>query len=261
MSSWEDNILREPIARSSGAVLSLPVEGTHRHFKTRFLAEDVEGIWMEAPPAGEQQLVEATIAQKAEVAVAFKTQLSKFTFTSTIQIAHPNYATSEGTRIGAILLLYPSEIRSVQLRAHLRVNVPEDHEMAFRVWRMMQRVALLDTPSTHMELAVKVGNISLGGIGLQVLPVRGKSPSLMARDRLRLLLAYREIAILIEGELVYMQTNNDGVVDVGIEFAKGETGVGSEAKLAKLKEIVVAMHRLGNPGQVDAPKPTPTPGH
>src|SRR5438270_224321 len=64
-------MLKDAIARNSGAVLALPSAGLVRHHKTRFLGEEENGFWIESTPQ-ERPLLDTLMLEDAPVGVAFK---------------------------------------------------------------------------------------------------------------------------------------------------------------------------------------------
>ena len=64
-------ILTDAIARNSALVLSLPSAGMLRHHKSRFLAEDEGGFWIEAMP-GDEALVTELINTQTSVGISFR---------------------------------------------------------------------------------------------------------------------------------------------------------------------------------------------
>src|SRR5436305_14474334 len=183
MAAWDDDLLREPVSRRSTLVLSLPADGNHRHHKTRFVGEDVDGVWVEAP-AHEEKLIQELVNGLTPVAVAYKSATAKFTFITSICEHKAEYRMREGETVEALLLHFPSEIKTVQLRAHVRVAVSADHEMAVRIWRMPPDASLRDRPSGEAEIPVRLVDVSVGGMGVICLPKNGKPMQLADRDRL-----------------------------------------------------------------------------
>ncbi len=63
------DLLREAIAQRAGAVISLPVGGGLRHFKTRFVGEENDAFLVE-PVAAELPELERVIAEVREAVLA-----------------------------------------------------------------------------------------------------------------------------------------------------------------------------------------------
>src|SRR4051794_2914378 len=106
MKSADKESLRDAIARNAGAVLSLPSAGMLRHHKTRFLAPEETGFWIEAP-AGEKGLIDQLTATEHPVGMSLKSGSVKVVFTTMIRSFQEGMQINTDTAVDALLLAWP----------------------------------------------------------------------------------------------------------------------------------------------------------
>src|SRR5690242_3248506 len=78
-----EQMLAAAVNRRAAIVLSLPTEGLVRHFRTKFLCENADGIWVELVTATDAQLREL-IAGAQLVAGSFHGGNNRITFLCTL---------------------------------------------------------------------------------------------------------------------------------------------------------------------------------
>lgn len=246
--------LREAIARNSAAVLSLPSAGMVRHHKSRFLAETGEGdgFFVESVPA-ERPLIDELIATARPAGVAFKGGANKVVFAATIRRRESEYRVSPEVTVEALLLDFPAEVKWTQRRAAYRVAVPAGSDLTARVWRISPDVSLKERPMPAQELTCELRDLSVGGLGLMLLPKDGAPPNVSPDDRLRVELTFRDTSLLLDARLRYPTSFPEPKpVRAGIQFKTLEDDLEGRQAADKLAKIVghlqrdeVRRHRLG----------------
>src|SRR5581483_10033609 len=237
-------MLIDAIARNSAIVLSLPSAGMLRHHKSRFLSDAPDGFWVEAA-AGDRALVDELIAKQSAVGVSFRAGPQKVSFVVPILKRVPEFRVNAQTVVEAVQLTFPAEVKAIQRRSNYRVRVPEDSELSLRVWRIAEHFFLTDKPMASQELLAKIRDISIGGLGVTLLPKGEEPPKVLAGERLRVSLRYRELdELILEGRVRYLpQPKNDGPIRAGIQFKKLENDLEGRQNLACLTRIVGELQR------------------
>src|SRR5215212_2628935 len=152
MAENKQEILRHAIARNAGIVLSLPSAGMLRHHKSRFLAEAPDGFWVESAP-GEAAMIEALAITQQPAGISFKNGNLKVVFGAPIKRRDTNYGINAQTVVEAILLSFPTDIKSIQRRTNYRVRIPDGAEFSARIWRVPEHAYLGDRPMAAQQLA------------------------------------------------------------------------------------------------------------
>src|SRR3982750_792048 len=147
-------ILTDAIARNSAIVLSLPSAGMLRHHKSRFLAEDSDGVWIET--AEDLMLIDNLIAGQTPVGISFRAGPQKVSFAVPMLQRISDFKMNATTRLEGIRLRFPADVKAVQRRSNYRVRVPSDCELFLKVWRVPEHFILSDKPMASQELVVKL---------------------------------------------------------------------------------------------------------
>jgi c-di-GMP-binding flagellar brake protein YcgR len=238
------NILSDAIARNSAIVLSLPSAGMLRHHKTRFLSEEETGFWIESVP-DDRILVDALINEQKPVGISFRSGPQKVSFAVPMIQRSPEFKVNADTTVEAIKLNFPADVKATQRRSNYRVRVPEGTEMTVRLWRVAEHFFLTDKPMASQELITKMRDISIGGMGVMLEARNGEGPRVLAGERLRILLKYKEMEeLIIEGRIRYLPP--DGAtppIRAGIQFKKLENNLEGRQALAILTRIVGELQR------------------
>ena len=232
MAAGETNLelLRAAIARRAGVVLSLPSPqaeggegGPLRHYKSRFLADGGDGLWVMSVPA-EPDLVRELVELRRPAGVSFRSGHMKVVFTAPLLHVQSDYPAPDGSgTVDALLLRFPEagEVRAVQRRKNYRVPVPPHSELTVRMWAMGNSAHLRDKPPAKSELRCDLFDVSVSGVGVVIHGVGGKPPAVGAGQRVRVQLTMREATVLLEGELRYPPKPVDGgpgSVRAGVKF-------------------------------------------
>lgn len=238
-----EQLLRDAIARNSGAVISLPSAGALRHFKTRFLADVGGGFWVEAVPT-ERPLIDSLIDEGHQVGLAFRTGEEKIVLTAKVLERDPAYAMNAHTQIEALLLTFPESMQVTQRRSMHRVRPGQTSELAASFWRISRHAYLGDRPTAAQKLAVQVVDLSAGGIGVTFHGANGEPPKIGLDDRLRIQIAYNGADLLLEGSMRHMRNiTGPEVVRAGIQFAALEQTLEGRKSQSALTRIVGDLHR------------------
>jgi hypothetical protein len=246
MSDAGTDLLYQAIARNAAAVISLPNDGELHHHKTRFLGRGEEGVWLESI-AGEGWQLARLIDAATPVGVSFRGDPHRVAFCSRILRHEKDFRVSERLTAEALLLESPAEVTPIQRRAAYRVSVPLESELRLRLWRIPEHAYLRERPAAAQELPCRIRNISVGGLGVVILPRAERPTTLAADDRLRLHLVYREIDCIIEGRVRHTDSSGDGAPAggfyAGIQFAKLENNLEGRQTLASINAIIGELQR------------------
>lgn len=234
--------LAQAIARNSAAVLSLPSAGMLRHYKTRFLADGEGGFWIESV-TNEAALIDELIVKQSPVGIAYKSGETKVIFASPIWRRQPDFSLNNDSKIEALLLAMPQDLKAVQRRAAYRVLIPSACPLGVRVWRIPEHAVLRDRPSATLEMAVRPRDISIGGVCLLAPAKDGEAQKIITDQRLRLQLSYEGIDALVEGRAKHVSANPDKSLRIGVQFKKLENDLEGRQNLSKLTTIVGQLHR------------------
>jgi c-di-GMP-binding flagellar brake protein YcgR len=246
-------ILSEAVARNSAMVLSLPSAGMLRHHKSRFLNEGNEGVWVEAVP-GERALIDELIASANPCGISFKTGDQKINFAAKLLRLEMEYRVNAETVLPALLVERPADVKAVQRRNNYRVSVPGDGELRVRIWRIPENVRVKDKPNHTAELAVALRDISIGGVGVTLMPKDDQPPKVLPGERLRIALKNGdEEELLIEGRMRSGRpAGPTEPIQTGVQFQGLQDGMEGRRTLSELTRIIgvlqlaeVRRHRLG----------------
>ncbi len=259
MSQSSKELLSEAIARNSGLVLSLPSAGMLRHHKSRFIADDENGFWVESVRT-EGPLISELIRTGQRAGVSFRSGQHKIVFASPLVRVQAEWQLSDGISVEGLLLAAPNEIKAIQRRTNYRVGVQEGAELTVRVWRIAERVYLGDRPMASQELATELRDISTGGLGVIFKPKNGEKPKVMPQDRLRIEIRQGEVLILVEGNSRPGIEAGDGI-RTGVAFKSLDKDLEGRQKLAQLTRIVGELQRdevrRVRRGMCNVPAPAP----
>ena len=249
MTPADTQLLKEAVARSGPAVLSLPSAGLLRHHRTRFLlpADDEDGFWVEAP-AGERPLIGELRATGKPVGIALRAGADKVIFTTIIREFEAALPINERTAVDALLLAWPDQVRAIQRRADYRVTVDpaaNAGDLRLRVWRIAEHSHVRDKPSATTLLNVALADLSVGGMGLLYSP-NPEDPKLAADQRLRVTLAHAATGgdeLVLEARVRHARALPGGHQRLGVQFKKLEDDIDGRQALATLTRIVGLLQR------------------
>lgn len=235
--------LADAVIRNAGNVMSLPSAGMIRHYKSRFVGESDEGLWIEVVHEAIPQ-IEDSIAKQGQMAVSFKNAELRMNFATTPIRLDKYFRINAMTTVEAVLVKRPTHVKGIQRRAAYRVRLLVDTPLSVRIWSIAEHVQLSDPPMAAQEIKVDLRDISIGGIGILIPPAAGISQWLVPAQRLRLQLRFQSLDILLEGRLrVGPKVASSGVTHAGVAFHKLEQDVDGRKKLAALTRIVGQLQR------------------
>ena len=239
-------LLRDAIGRNCGCVVSLPdAMGLLNHHKSRLLAEDGKGFWIESAHA-QRELVEEMIRSTRKAGVSFRSGVTRYVFAVPILRREPNYQVNPSMTVEAILVQQPTEIQAIQRRANYRAMIAADSELSTRIWRIARSAYLHDRPAAAQELPARLRDISTGGIGVTFLAKDGEPPRITPKDRLRIQLTLAEgEELILEGRLRYpLKLAKDATeVRAGIQFKQLNDDLAERQMIATLTKVVGEMQR------------------
>src|SRR5438034_4104480 len=186
MKSADQQILRDAISRNAGIVISLPSAGMLRHCKSRLLAPDENGFWIQAP-AEERSLVNELMGSKQPVGISLKSSTNKIVFTTVILQFRSAMQLNTETSVDALMLVWPGELKAVQRRADYRVTVLQDAEVSLRAWRIAEHHYVKERPPAVAQLQMTLRDLSVGGMGV-ICTFEPDAPKLTPDQRLRLVI-------------------------------------------------------------------------
>ncbi|HEY7120013.1 MAG TPA: PilZ domain-containing protein [Tepidisphaeraceae bacterium] len=242
MQATDIQMLREAVSRNAGAVVSLPSAGLLRHHPTRLLLGSDEGFWIQPPPASETPLVEELMTGRKPVGVSLKNGLTKIVCTSLILRREPRLEINPQTAVEALLLMWPDELQAIQRRADYRVTLPEDGDIAIRVWRMAEHAHLRDRPLPSTLLKAAVRDLSVGGMGLDFTP-GPDDPPVAAEQRLRVAVIHPEGELVLEGRVRHARPQSDGSVRLGVQFKRLADDLSGRQTMATLTQVIGQLQR------------------
>jgi len=243
--STSSPILSEAIARNSAIVLSLPSAGMLRHHKTRLLDEDADGFWIESVPPSERLLINALMSGSIPVGVSFRAGPQKVSFAVLVIKRQEDYRVNAQLTVEALQLAFPAAVKAMQRRSNYRVRVPEGSELSVRIWRIAEHFFLTDKPMASQEIVATLRHISIGGIGAMLQGRNNESPKVLAGERLRITLKYKELdELILEARVRYMPPEGTPTpFRCGVQFKKLENNLEGRQNLASLTRIVGELQR------------------
>jgi c-di-GMP-binding flagellar brake protein YcgR len=198
-------------------------------------------MWVEAPDAA-ADAVEQLIAAGSLAGVSFRSGPTKIIFTSAVCGYDPALCVRDGLTVEAIRLALPQKINAVQRRNDYRVKLrPED--AGVRVWRMPRSASLKDKPTASREVTALARDLSTGGMGVTLVGRDGRPPVIDPADRLRIVLNFPQISLLLEARLRHPRPPYaTDTVQAGIQFLFSEDMPGRQAR-AGLTRIIGELQR------------------
>src|SRR5258706_166313 len=237
--------LRDAIARKAGAVVSFPAaDATLHHHKTRLLAAQDEGFWIQSP-ADDRELIETLMASGQTIGLTLRAAAVKIVSASMIlqfRAGERTTAASGGTTPDALLLAWPSQVIAIQRRADFRVTVYPGTGVTARAWRIPNHHYLPERPPNNALLDMTLHNLSLGGIGVLYIPARDGA-ELEPNQRLRVIINHPGGELLIEGRVKHVRPTIDDELNLGIQFKKLEDEIEGRQTRAALTQIIGQLQR------------------
>jgi c-di-GMP-binding flagellar brake protein YcgR len=162
----------------------------------------------------------------------------------------PDYALARaggqevGGTVEALLLRFPTAVRSIQRRKSFRVPVDGTTGLEAKVWTMSGTASLREKPVASREISCDVRDISVGGIGLLIRGAAGRPPAVASGDRIRVQLTLGRTVVLLEGQLRYPpRATKDSTFRAGVQFLSFGESKEDRAASAELGKIVNQLQR------------------
>jgi hypothetical protein len=264
MAGESTDLLRHAILRRAGVVLSLPEPGPGgavQHHRSRLLAQEPNGLWVQAPAVG-AGVLDALVYDRATIGVSFRgAGVHKVVFKAQVLGREPQYRPPPPPSIvprpsgagpqpaddrptgPALRLGKPAEFQAIQRRKHFRAPVGPDGDLQARVWRIPPAAPLHLEPPGNLELAARVVDVSVGGVGAFLLPRDAHQPPVAAGDRLRIELALNAVTVLVEGRVCHVvaSPSDPQARRAGVQFIMDD--LASRQVLMALNRIVGELQR------------------
>lgn len=236
-------VLSDAAGRNVPLVLSLPSDGVLRHFKSRFLRIDQDGIWIDSVPA-EKRLLAELVAGQSAIAVAFKSGPVNYLFSSHATSTVDRFQLhADVASVPALRLQLPQELKTVQRRAAYRTRVRAD-DLAFAAWRIGPQAELKTTPMESQRLNAEPLDLSLGGMGVLLRPNWGEMPVVTPGERLRVELTSPEGTVLLEARLRGGRSSKDaGGLIAGVQWVLPQDTLRAAQLTGYLEKLVNRLQR------------------
>jgi c-di-GMP-binding flagellar brake protein YcgR len=233
-----EQTLNDAIARNAGIVLSLPSSDLIQNIKSRFLAQGQDGIWAELD-RGVIAQAGALAKGQTPLAVSFRTGKRRVTFVTRVLAVDSAFRFNEHTVVPAVLVARPTEINVTQRRSAYRVVAFQDAELSVRIWTIEDHAYLGDRPLFAQEIKAQISDASVGGLGVRILRPHAQEKNLATGQRLRVLLQYRGIELLLDARLrLTPRWDNSDSIAAGVMFKKLDADVDARQKFEALTQII-----------------------
>jgi c-di-GMP-binding flagellar brake protein YcgR len=142
-----------------------------------------------------------------------------------------------------VLIDRPQEVKAVQRRNDYRVRFSQDSGLRTRMWRIPEHWHLTDKPARGAELSVVLNDISIGGLGVTLMPKEGEPPKILPDERVRVTLKQDEQdELILEGRIRAPRPDkNSQSIRSGVQFMKLQDGLEGRRILTELTKLVGAM--------------------
>jgi c-di-GMP-binding flagellar brake protein YcgR len=245
MSDDNLHLLDAAIARNGGVVVSFLRGDRFTHHKSRFLADDPDGCWVEASSSA-RGMIDEMMATGRQAGVSFKAGGNRGIFAAAVLRRERQFHVTAFATVDAILLQRPEEIRIIQRRHDYRVAITEDSELAIRIWRLGRHADLREPPSSKNELVTLLRNLSVGGLGVTFRANGDVPPRVSCDDRLRVELTVPSgKQLLLEARMRHPQKPPEGAMEVraGLQFKVLDDDLDARGARAMLVKVVGEIRR------------------
>lgn len=242
MTDSPEHLLRESIERNAGVIMLSPAVGAGEAKRSRLLAERDGGVWLEVP-ARQELLLDMLRKAEKPVGVSFRQGEFIIQFASQVLRCESAFVLSKATTVEAVLLAWPTDIQMTQRRSGYRVKLPLDPMLQVRLWQIAEDISLEAVPNSPGIHAVP-RDLSVGGAGVIVQPIRGVLPVFEADGRLRIELVVGLKKLLVSGRLRHLpQLLPDGAIRVGLNFDGMDRTIEGRRAMAQIAQWVAEMQR------------------
>ena len=237
MNQDSTQFLADGIARRAGLVLSVPGDrGALDHFKSCFISQDSEGIWVKNPENA--TAMNDAVSHHRQVGVTFKAGETKRVFATTLIRMKPDFVGPDGKTTGALLIAPPPEVKAIQRRGEYRVRLTPESRLTLNCWIIPRHADLKVRPLPSQRLKIEVHDISMGGAAVTLIGNDGKPPAITREDRLRVEIRLDDIEMLVEGRLRLPDTTTTNTLRTGLRFFFFDDGLDERLKRSQLTKII-----------------------
>lgn len=241
MSDAAFKALRDGIDRNCAINLVMPA-GAVEGWRTRFLGQGSEGIWVECPP--KQQLLAEMLQRSARSAVvSFRSGEYVVSLEAAILGYRARYDLSAAATVQAILLAWPADVRMTQRRSGYRAKVSLDADITTTAW-VVDEQAVMDLVPPTPGMVADLRDLSVNGLGLILRAVKGKSPRIEMGKRVRVELFWQDHRV-IAATRVRQEPRRlpDGSVRVGLNLEGLDRTIEGRRTLSQIAQLVAELQR------------------
>jgi c-di-GMP-binding flagellar brake protein YcgR len=212
--------------------------------RSRFLAADDQGLWVEIDP-GDLPAMAGLVKLRHPLRITFFHHRSEVFFSAPPLEVRPAFILSDKSTVAAVRLARPTDIASGQRRKNFRVPVRPDDDVVVRIWRINEYVLIRDKPAASTEMKCELRDISLGGVGVTLFARRTEAMKLVENQRFRVEVRVGKDELLFEGRLRYpaATARDDELAHCGIAFTSLDKEIESRRNLATLEKRLALMQR------------------
>jgi hypothetical protein len=237
----DQQLLRDAIARNAGAVISVPTGDVYSHHKTRLVAGEDEGFWIQMP-LGTRAQMDLVMTRRLTVGLSLTSKSRKVIFSTLVQQFRSDVALNAQISVDAVLLAWPSQVEAIQRRATYRASVRLDADLPVSIHCIEDGAALAETPAPEFAREVIMRNLSIDGVGM-ICVANPQAAAPVANQRLRISITHAGSELLLGGRVRYVRPLPNGNSSLGIQFEKLELNAENRATLAALTNLVSQLQR------------------
>lgn len=241
MSVAEVDVLTDAIAQRVTGAMSVPSAATGPQWKVKFLCasreSDSAGLWVQAPvtPRGE---LEAMIAARTPVEVAFKHGAVRATFRSVIARRDKHFWLTDQFMFDALLLESVEDLSTETRQSGPRLMVSAGTRVFAQVFRMTPGP---QGPKTGAAVNAKIWDLGLDGATF-LHPYDKKLLALPEGEPLRSVIHFFGGKLGLDAKLTFSETVSSKIVKFGVRFDPPVDALGAEV-LTTLNEVLATLQR------------------
>jgi c-di-GMP-binding flagellar brake protein YcgR len=237
------DLLQQAIERNTPIMLAMPSAAVVKPYRSRLLQITDEGIYLESI-TGQGDAIDALIAAKRPVSVAFRADVRRVEFTGPILKRLRGYRLNATTLIEALVIQRPEEVKAVQRRADYRVSVPTDSEISFQFHRVTEQADLIERPPATAAMVIDVRDFSAGGCG-GTWKRKKDEPKLVPDQRLRVEIDSVIGKVVLDARVRFFeQLHEPEFVRVGIQFSLNANSIPDRQKMLQINKLMGELQRM-----------------
>jgi len=237
----DQQLLRDAIARNSGAVISVPAGNVYSHHKTRLVAGEDEGFWIQMPPGTRAQM-DLLMTRRLTVGLSLISKAHKVIFSTLVLQFRSEVPLNAEISVDAVLLAWPSQVEAIKRRATYRASVRLDADLPVSIYCIADEASLVETPAAEFAREVIMRNLSIDGMGV-ICVARAEAAAPVPNQRLRISITHGGSQLLLGGRVRYVRPLPNGNSSLGIQFEKLELNAENRPTLAALTNLVSQLQR------------------